>query len=145
MQPTLRKEKMETKILYKIAEKEDITVDFVPLSENRAFSLIIGNKGFIAMDKHLVEGSAAERVALAHELGHLQTGAVYSIHAKTDERLCCERAAQRWAIKTLVPYSELVDAAKRGQEDLPTLAEHFGVTEDFMQKAIRHYCENKIA
>ena len=134
---------METNKLYNIAENEGITVDFITLYENPAFSLEIGGKGFIAMDKTLVGSNAAERVALAHELGHLATGAMYSVGSDKSTVIKRERAAQRWAVNALVPYAELLKALASGEEDVERLAERFSVTEEFMQRAIKHYLETK--
>lgn len=136
---------METNKLYNIAENEGITVDFITLCENPAFSLEIGGKGFIAMDKALVGSNKAERVALAHELGHLATGATYAPDADGETVKKQERAAHRWAVNALVPYAELLKALAAGEEDVGTLAERFSVTEDFMQRAIKHYLETKTA
>ena len=136
---------METNKLYNIAESRGITVDFLPLRENPAISLELEGRGFIALDKGLVGRTAAERVALAHELGHLATGAVYSVGASAETVRKSELAAHRWAIRHLVPYCELVKAVAGGEETLSDLAETFCVTEDFMEKALRFYSENKSA
>ncbi len=141
----LRKEKMETNKLYSIAESRGITVDFLPLRENAAISVELEGKGFIALDKRLIGRNAAERVALAHELGHLATGAVYSVGASTETVRKNELAAHRWAIRHLVPYAELLRAVKSGEESITDLAEHFSVTEAFMEKALRFYSETKSA
>jgi Zn-dependent peptidase ImmA (M78 family) len=136
---------METNKLYSIAESHGITVDFLPLCENSAISVELEGKGFIALDKRLVGRNAAERVALAHELGHLATGAVYAVGANTETVRKNELAAHRWAIRHLVPYSELLKAVREGEESLSDLAEHFSVTEDFMERALRFYSETKSA
>lgn len=135
---------METSKLYKIAENEGITIDFFALPENTALSMKLGDKDYIAIDKNLLFGSASERVALAHELGHHTTGSLYLIDTASGERRKSERLADRWAIEFLVPYAELVSFAKQGNESLSALAEHFSVTEDFMQKALKHYFENEV-
>ncbi|MBE6781260.1 MAG: ImmA/IrrE family metallo-endopeptidase [Ruminococcaceae bacterium] len=141
----LRNGKMEINKLYNYAEESGITVDFMPLKENLAFSLDLNGKGFIALDKGLVGRTAAERVALAHELGHLATGAVYCPSDDPKTILKNEQAAHRWAINLLVPYPKLVEALKDGDEDLSTLSDRFGVTEDFMQKVLIHYSQSKSA
>ena len=136
---------METTKLFNIAEQEGITVDFLPLKENTALSVELDGKGFIALDKRLVGRTAAERVALAHELGHLATGATHGVGAATGVVQRSEQAAHRWAIETLVPYSELLSAFKLGEENVTDLAERFTVTEEFMEKALCFYRETKSA
>ena len=130
---------METSKLYNIAENNGITVDFVSLCENPALSLEYGGKGFIAIDKNLTGTPSAERVALAHELGHLATGAMYSLGADHETVKKRERAAERWAVNALVPYTELLKVLNMGVEDIAGLAERFSVTEEFMEKVIRFY------
>ena len=134
---------METNKLYNIAENQGITVDFISLCENPALSLELNGKGFIAIDKNLTGTPAAEKVALAHELGHLATGALYSAGADCLTVGKMERAAQKWAVNALVPYRELLKALEAGEEDLTFLAARFGVTEDFMQRAIQYYSESR--
>ncbi len=132
---------METKALYNIAEKSGITVDFLSLKENPALCLELGGKGFIALDKGLVGRSYAERVALAHELGHLLAGALYPVGQDQNTVLKHEQVAQRWAFKLLVPFDELLPLLKEGTDSVSELAERFEVTEEFMQKALGFYSE----
>ena len=133
---------MEINTLYNIAETKGITVDFLSLKENPALCLELGGKGFIALDKGLVGRSFAERVALAHELGHLLAGALYKPGEDNASVLKHEQAAQKWAIKILVPLEELIKALKEGNENLSLLAERFEVTEEFMQKALAFYSKS---
>ena len=51
-----------------------------------------------------------------------------------------EQTANRWAVKKLVPKAELVRLLKKGFARWE-LAEHFEVTEDFINLAIRMYFE----
>ena len=75
---------------------------------------------------------------LAHELGHCETGAFYNEYSKFDIRAKHERRANKWAIKKLIPEDELKEACTFCYNRYE-LAEHFGVTEDFMQKALDYY------
>ncbi len=132
---------METVKLYKFAENSNVTVDFCNLPHTRAFCINIGGKKFIALDKSLAPESSEERVLLAHELGHLSTDTLYSPDTPDLYRKRYERKAEGWAISTLIPRSRLRNAIKNGLESVSALAEHFSVTEDFMQKAIKYYTE----
>lgn len=82
---------------------------------------------------------ADETVKLAHELGHCETGSFYSRTAALDLRQKHENRADRWAIKKLVPKDELEEAVSRGCCEAWELAEHFGVTEPFIRKAVEYY------
>lgn len=136
---------MEINKLYNLARNAGITVDFVKMPHAKGVSVRYNDKDFVAIDKDMGYGSAEEKVTLAHEIGHCETGAFYDPSAALPVRQKPERQADRWAIKTLVPESELENAVKNGCESVASLAEFFGVTEAFMQKAIRYYCENKTA
>lgn len=130
---------METNKLYKLAVKNGVTVDRFPMSENFSASVVMGSKYFIAVDNNL--SGAEEKVCLAHEMGHCITGSFYNIYAPLDIREKHEHRANCWAIKKLVPEQKLFSACKNGYDNIYSLAEFFGVTPDFMQKAVNYYKE----
>ncbi len=132
---------METIKLYKIADSQGITVDFTNMPTVKSVCLSVDGKKFIAIDKSVRADSAEERVKLAHEIGHCENEGFYSLWEEESSRIDKEKKADMWAILNLVPLSELELAVKDGNEDLSLLAEHFGVTEAFMQKALQYYCE----
>ena len=136
---------METNKLYKIAEAEGISVDFLPLRECGGLVLQLGDNYYIALDPAQAASQAKEKVMLAHELGHCLSGEVYSPAADRGTLTRAEKKAEGWAIRHLVPASELITAIKRGDEALDSLALRFGVTEDFMQRVFKYYCEAGIA
>ena len=143
MPPMLRKEKkitMETNSLYNIAEQKGISVSFFPLNESRGVVLENGGKFYIALHDGCSERD--EKVILAHELGHCLSGGGYSLNDSPLIKVKLEKRAERWAIERLVPLYELETAIKQGDEANSALAERFGVTEEFMQKVLRHYLEN---
>ena len=86
-----------------------------------------------------------EKVVLAHELGHSMTGGGYDLALGSLMRVRLEKMAERWAIERLVPLCELKLAIKQGDEAISTLAERFGVTENFMEKVFEHYNSVKSA
>ena len=83
--------------------------------------------------------SKEERVHLAHELGHCETGAFYNPYAKADIRRKHERRADKWAIKQLISKKEWNAALRDGIVEVWDLAEFFDVTEDFIRKAHELY------
>lgn len=129
--------------LYKIAESAGIGVVFAPLPCTGAFCMEQAGCKLIALDKHTRSGSAEERVRLAHELGHCKTESLYEPGTPLIYRMRYERKADSWAIQNLVPASQLVLAVKQGNESVSSLADYFSVTEEFMQKAIKFYSDNK--
>ncbi len=122
--------------LYQRAEQEGIDVDYFPMREVVSFSL---PEGLIAMDVDKMKNSQEEKVFLAHELGHIETGSFYNVHSGLDVRGKHERRADKQAIKMLVPKDELDNAVNSGFTELWELADYFDVSEDFMKKAICWY------
>ena len=122
--------------LYVHAERLGIEVDDVPMRVVTASSY---PDGWIAMDKSKIESLSEEKVLLAHEIGHIETGSFYNILSKYDLQSKCERRADKRAIQMLVPYKRLQRALRVGLRETWELAEHFEVTEDFMKKVVDFY------
>lgn len=122
--------------LYKYADTHGIDVDYFPMSEVESVSFPCG---WIALDVDKVRDSADEKVHLAHEIGHVETGSFYNVHSPLDLRGRHEARADRWAIKKLIPEAELEKAVSKGIKSVWELAEYFGVPQDFMEKAICYY------
>ena len=130
---------MQIKKLYELAEENNIKVEGFPLKETQAVTIQIGDKNFVAIDTSVLCSPSQEKVCLAHELGHCQTGAFYNEYSALDERSRHEKKAERWAIERLVPLKALQEVIKNGCDDLQLLCDHFGVPSEFMCKALIHY------
>ena len=123
--------------LYRYAEKEQITVDSFKLDQREALSMMDEEgRCYIALNREKLAGEADERVKLAHELGHCMTGAFYNRFSSRDCRRRQENKADKWAVRHIVPAQELDDAVAQGCRSIWELAEHFGVPEPFMKKAV---------
>ncbi len=133
---------METEKLYKLVDELNIKLDFFPLPLNKSMAVNLDNRCYIALDPSAVITPSQERVCLAHELGHCDTGSFYNVYSPFDLRTKHELRADRWAIEKLIPLRELKAAIKQGCSDTASLAEHFSVTEDFIGKALKYYSEN---
>lgn len=131
--------------LYSVAEKAHIDIDFLPLRQAESLSIPFEDGGGIAIDPDKVRSRADEYVKLAHELGHCLTGAFYNRHTLCDVRQKHENRADKWAVQQLITADELDDAVADGCENIWELAEHFGVTEDFMRKAVCWYVHGNLA
>lgn len=126
--------------LYHLAEKRNIPIERFPIPETG--SLCVRSqlgRYYIGMDPQAIETECDERVHLAHELGHCCTGSLYNRHAACDIRQKHEYRADRWAIKKLIPRDELEKAVAIGYTEPWELAEHFDVTQAFMEKAMEYY------
>ena len=137
---------MDVPELYRLAEKKNIPVVTYPLPYNGSVSVVNSDGSCcIGMDEIVRDGDVLERVHLAHELGHCLTGSFYTIHAPLNHRQRHENRADKWAIRSLIPVSELDDAVAQGCTDLWALAERFGVTEQFMKKAVCLYVHGNVS
>lgn len=126
--------------LYEQAERDGIEVDWFPLCWTESLSIRQEDgTNSIAINPWKMETAAQETVCLAHELGHCETGAFYNPYTPFDVVKKHENKADKWAIKRLISKEEIDLAASDGIQDIPSLADHFGVTEDFMKKAVCFY------
>lgn len=132
--------------LYQFAERRGIDVDWIPMG--RALSLSVSlddGTCCIALDPWKMDTVKKETVCLAHELGHCERGAFYNRWAACDVRQRHENRADKWAIEHLIPLEQLNGAVAAGHTEIWSLAEYFGVTEDFMRKAVCWYTHGNLA
>lgn len=119
-----------------------ILKDFVcPL---KSFSVAVDGTYAIAINRSAIE-PGEDKTVLFHELGHCDTGSFYNEYSSCDVHQRHENRADKWAIKKLVPEDELDQAVADGHTELWDLADHFGVTEDFMRKAVCWYTHGNLA
>jgi len=137
---------MEILALYDLVKQQNIEVLQFPMSENGSMSIMNSDGAcYIGLDESVQDGGIQERVHLGHELGHCATGSFYSIHTAVDCRQRHENRADKWALKKLIPVDELDAAVANGCTELWELAEQFGVTEQFMRKAVCYYTYGNLA
>ena len=128
---------MEISALYDYAQQQNIEVIPFPMPENDSMSDMLDNGDcYIGIDPSIQNGGAQERVHLGHEIGHCVTGSFYNIYAAIDNRQRHENKAAKWAITHLIPVDALDNAVADGYDELGELADRFGVTEDFVRKAV---------
>ena len=131
--------------LRKEAEKEQIPIIPYALPQTGSLALQLDNgQCYIGIDYDRLQDPRDQAVHLGHELGHCLTGAFYNRYAKIDLRQRQEIKADKWAIHRLVPMEELDDAIARGLTEFWELAEYFGVTVDFMKKAVCLYTHGNL-
>ena len=137
---------MQIQNLYDLARQQNIEVLTYPMRENGSMSVMLENgKCFIGMDDDVRDGGVRERVHLSHELGHCVTGSFYNRYAAVDSRRRHEDRADKWAIRKLLTVDQLDDAIAEGCTELWQLAERFGVTEEFVKKAVCLYVHGNTA
>ena len=132
--------------LYTLAKEQNIEVFEYPMKENGSMSLMTDSGAcYIGMDASVKDGGTQERVHLAYELGHCVTGSFYSIYTAIDCRQRHENRADKWAICQLISVDALDEAVAQGCTELWELAERFGVTEQFMKKAVCYHVHGNTA
>lgn len=132
--------------LYDSAVQEKIQIYWYPLSKAESLSLPSygEDNGAIAINPWKMETKEKELVLLGHELGHCMKGAFYNKYAARDIRQKHENRADKWEIEHLIDPDELNEAMASGCNEIWSLAEHFGVTEDFMRKVVCWYVHGNL-
>ena len=137
---------MEIAALYDFARQQNIEVIPFPMMESGSMSIMLEDGScFVGMDDCVRDGAAQERVHLGHELGHCATGSFYNRYAAIDFRQKHENKANKWAIQQLIPVEDLDDAVAEGCHEIWELADRFGVTEEFIRKALCYYVHGNLA
>lgn len=132
--------------LYEIANEQNIEVLEYSMPANESMSVVDDDgQCYIGMDPNARDGSIQERVHLAHELGHCVTGSFYNRYSGFDCRQRHENRADKWAIRQLITEDDFDQAVAEGHTEVWDLAELFGVTEQFMKKAICLYVHGNVA
>lgn len=137
-------DKLDSLLAY--AEEQGIDVDWFPMNRAESLSVPLGNDTYgIAIDPFKIKSTPDLVHKLAHEIGHCITGSFYNRYSDYD---CCQRhenRADKWAINHLIPVNDLDEAVACGYCEIWDLAEHFGVTEEFMKKTVCYYVQGNVA
>lgn len=137
---------MKISELYQVAKSEHVPVIMLDIPECGSMCIQTEEQNcYIGMDREITKSEFQHRVHLAHEIGHCCTGSFYNRWAACDVRQKHENRADKWAIEHLISPEELDDAVAAGYTEIWSLAEHFGVTEDFMRKAVCWYTHGNLA
>lgn len=100
------------------------------------------NKGFqsgniIWINKSL--STIEKSCTLAEEVGHYETSVGDITDLRKTESRKQELKARRWAHQKMIPLDALVHAAQEGVSNQFELAEHLGVTEEFLLEALENF------
>ena len=118
------------------ASEEGIRVENVPLSGMKAMSV---RDCCACLDYAQIDTGEEETTILAHELGHFMTGSFYNIYTKFDSRAKHEYHADKWAVHKLMPHDDIQEAIQSGVRNDWEMAEYFGVTFEFVGRAMEIY------
>lgn len=128
--------------LYDFSEYQNIDVDSFEFDQIEALSIVDDYGHYhIAIDPFKLKSRADEKEKLGHELGHCMTGSFYNKNNIFDLKEKHEYRANKWMIKKLIPYDELIVACKKGYDNLYKLSQYFDMPQDAIEKAIEYYKE----
>ena len=130
---------MELNALYEHADNSGVIIECYDFTYSPSVSILDEDVCYIGINPFMLQSDAEEKVKLAHELGHCETGAFYNRYALCDIREKHERRADKWAIKKLVPKDELDSVIENGITDISEIADYFRVTEEFAYMAMWYY------
>lgn len=109
------------------------------IEDKAATTIEMAGRYAVFMDFDCICTRKKELAVLAHEGGHIMTGATHRICSPYDLIAKHEYKADKWAVQEVIPKDKLDAAVAEGYTDLWDLAEKFNVPEDFMRKAICWY------
>ena len=124
--------------LYERAEKQGIEIDYMAMRELPAASY---PEGWIVIDRRRYDSERALKCDLAHEIGHVETGAFYNIYSPYDLKSKCEYKANKRAAEILMPLDEVWEAMHHGCTGTDELCEWFDVTPEFAEMALELYAD----
>lgn len=118
------------------AEKNGLIVKEKPL---RAYKgRIKGNR--IAIKKDL-KNKVEKKCVLAEELGHHYTNVGNILDQSDIRNRKQERLARAWGYRKLVSIKKLIEAFKYGVSNRYELSQFLGVTEEFIEDALKYYSQ----
>ena len=121
--------------LLMFAEKEGIEV-LENSQIGKLHGLCVDNT--ITINSNL-ETNIEKLCVLCEELGHYYTTYGNIIDQSKVENRKQERRARGWAYERLVGIAKLIDASRQGIRNRYELAEYLGVSERFIEEAIKYY------
>ena len=136
---------MTTPALYAYARRHGHSVFQRKLNKVNSLSVLLEDGSCVIGIDRSDMTDAQEKTQLAHEIGHCETGSFYSRYVKVDSRQRHENRADKWAVRRLISADDLDNAVAEGHTELWDLADYFGVTEDFIKKAVCLYTHGNIA
>ena len=105
---------------------------------------LLANKGRIKGNRIAIKHDMLEiekKCVLAEELGHYYTTVGNILDQTNTANRKQERRARVWAYNEMISLSDLVDSYKDGCRSRYEIAEHLGVTEEFLQECLDYFHE----
>lgn len=137
----------KTKKLYQYALSKEIAIDIDENCPDSIMGIAIKlpqERYVIAMQKDEDKLLPYTRLEiLAHEMGHCMTNSFYDSFTPCEGRKDAEELANLWAYTYVMNPSEIEQAYKEGAREIDDLAYYFGVSFEFVEKALDAYLTDK--
>lgn len=133
---------MELLDLYSFTERNNIKIMSYNLETLNAVTIKL-DKYFIGINKNIIKSEKAEKLILAHEIGHCMTDHFYflkdinnPLYKQNIEK--AEREADDYAISLLVSPEEIMQAQNKFTNDAE-IAEELNISVTLLRKAVGYY------
>lgn len=128
--------------LYSFTERNNIKIMSYNLETLNAVTIKL-DKYFIGINKNIIKSEKAEKLILAHEIGHCMTDHFYflkdinnPLYKQNIEK--AEREADDYAISLLVSPEEIMQAQNKFNNDAE-IAEELNISITLLRKAVGYY------
>ena len=128
--------------LYDLADKNNIPIDENCPESIVSMSVRLDDGTKIIGLSNNEESEYTRLECMAHEMGHCMTDSFYAGFSPFELRAKHEKRADAWAVNNLIPFRALCRAVKSGCRESWELAEYFGVSQKFVEKAIKLHEQN---
>ena len=112
--------------LYNELEAYNIPVVKVDFQNKKAGIISNGKDTVIAVDYKKIENSKEEKMVIAEEKAHYETGALYLLNADKTTIDKMEYKANKKVYNELIPFSQLKEMCER-HLSIPELSDYFGI------------------
>ena len=112
--------------LYNELEQYNIPVVKVDFQKKKAGIITDGVDTVIAVDYKKIENSKEEKMIIAEEKAHYETGALYSLNADKTTMDKAEYKARKRVYNELIPFSQLKEMCEK-HLSIPELSDYFGI------------------
>lgn len=113
-------------------------------TEKKTALIEMGGKHAVFIDVDKIDSIAEETEVIAHECGHIETGTTHKLCAPFDVICRHEYRANKWAVKRIIPFSEIEKAIAYGCCEVWEFAEFLGRTEEFVKLALEIYSREQL-
>ena len=107
-----------------------------------AFAVVLGNEIRLGIDRYIkntLETDAEKACVLSEELGHYHTTEGIIIDQSSAANRKQELRARLWGYNKLIGLHGIISCYKVGCQTAYDMAEHLGVTEEFLLEALQCY------